>query len=246
MSAPAEWFRDWFGDAYMSLYPHRDEAEAGAGVHLFRSAARPEPGARVLDLACGVGRHLAHLTAAGFTAIGVDLSSRLLAEARRALGPGALLVRGDMRRLPFRSGSFGALANFFTSFGYFASPDEDREVVDEIRRVLAPGGVFMMDYLNAAFVRDTLVPEDDQVIGGRRVRQSRWLEGGTVTKRIEIEGPDGEGVETYYERVRMYEPAELVGVLERRGLRTTAEFGGYDGEAYERRSPRFLLVGKAE
>ena len=151
-----------------------------------------------------------------------------------------------MRRLPFRDESFGAIANFFTSFGYFASPEVDRVVVDEIRRVLAPGGVFLIDYLNADHVRDTLVPEDEQMIGGRRVRQSRWLEGGTVTKRIEIEGPDGEGRETFYERVRMYEPDELVALLRAHGLQTTDRFGGYDGAVHDRRSPRFVLVGHAE
>jgi len=246
MTAPTEWFRDWFGDAYLSLYPHRDEAEAGQGVRLFETAARPAKGARVLDLACGVGRHLLHLTEAGHTAVGIDLSARLLAEARALLGPEAHLVRGDMRRLPFRDGSFGALANFFTSFGYFATEEEDRDVVEEIRRVLRPGGVFLMDYLNAPYVRDTLIPDDELAVDGRIVRQTRWLEGGTVTKRIDIHSTEDDRSETFYERVRMYEPEELTSLLARLGLVTTARFGGYQGEPHDAGAARLLLVGHAE
>jgi SAM-dependent methyltransferase len=246
MTAPAEWFRDWFGEAYLSLYPHRNEADAGAGVGLFESAARPEPGAAVLDLGCGVGRHLTHLFEAGHDSVGFDLSARLLAEAKRTLELDVPLVRGDMRRLPFRAAAFGAVVNFFTSFGYFATPEEDRYVVDEVRRVLRPGGVFLLDYLNAPHVRDTLVPSDESESGGRLVRQTRWIDGETVTKRIEIAGPRPGEEEVYYERVRMYEPDQLVAMLRVHGLRTTERFGDYDGSEHGAASSRLLLVGRAE
>ena len=242
---PAEWFREWFGDAYLSLYPHRDEEEARAAVRLFVAAARPKPEGRVLDLACGAGRHLAHLERAGFAAIGIDLSAPLLREARRLIGPAARLVRGDMRQLPFHDGSFDAVASFFTSFGYFVSEAEDRKVAGEIRRVLRPGGVFLLDYLNAAHVRDTLVLTDESRIGERIVRQTRWLEGGSVVKRIEISSPDGGGPAIYHERVRMYEPADLTRLLEAHGLTTRERFGSYRGEPHADSSPRLLLVGVA-
>ena len=246
MTAPAEWFRDWFGDAYLSLYPHRDQAEAGAGVSLFLSKARPVPGCPVLDLGCGVGRHVGYLTEAGHLSVGLDLSARLLVEARRDLAPDGRLVRGDMRRLPFRKDSFGAVVNFFTSFGYFASPGEDRAVADEIHRVLRPGGVFLLDYLNAPHVRASLVPDGERTIDGRRVRQERWIDGDTVIKRITISAPPGGEEEIYFERVRMYEPDQLGAMLDAHGLGTTARFGDYDGSAVLPTSPRLLLVGKAE
>jgi SAM-dependent methyltransferase len=133
VTAPAEWFRDWFGDAYLSLYPHRDQVEAGAGVSLFLRKAAPAQGCPVLDLGCGVGRHVGFLNEAGHLSVGLDLSARLLLEARRVLGSSGRLVRGDMRRLPFRKESFGAVVNFFTSFGYFASPGEDRVYFERVR-----------------------------------------------------------------------------------------------------------------
>lgn len=245
MTAPAEWFRDWFGDAYLSLYPHRDQVEAGAGVSLFLRKAAPAAGCPVLDLGCGVGRHVGFLNEAGHLSVGLDLSARLLLEARRELGSSGRLVRGDMRRLPFRKESFGAVVNFFTSFGYFASPGEDRAVADEIRRVLRAAGVFLLDYLNAPHVRETLVPEDERTIEGRLVRQERWIDGDTVIKRIKISAAsDGED-EVYFERVRMYEPDQLSAMLDAHGLVTTARFGDYDGSSVVASSPRLLLVGRA-
>lgn len=246
MTAPAEWFRDWFGEAYLSLYPHRDKEEAETGVRLFQEAASPPEGAVVLDLGCGVGRHLVYLQAAGHTAVGLDLSTRLLHEARQQIGPRARLVRGDMRRLPFRGRSFDAVVSFFTSFGYFVTPGEDREVVDEIRRVLRPEGRFLLDYLNAPHVRESLVPRDQESVDGRTIRQTRWIDGDTVTKRIDIEADGLEDVETYYERVRMYEPDQLDAMLRAHGLRTLDRYGDYDGSPHGASSPRLLLVGRAE
>ncbi|MFQ5529476.1 MAG: class I SAM-dependent methyltransferase, partial [Gemmatimonadota bacterium] len=132
-----EWFRDWFGEEYLALYPHRDEAEAARAVRLFLDSVPPRDGP-VLDLACGAGRHARELVAAGVRVIGLDLSAVLLREARK-VDAGLLLVRGDMRRLPFAEFSFGGLTSFFTSFGYLSTVEEDRAVITQIRRTLAPG-----------------------------------------------------------------------------------------------------------
>jgi SAM-dependent methyltransferase len=250
MSAPAEWFRDWFGETYLSLYPHRDEAEAEAGVRLFQREAAPEPGGRVLDLACGYGRHLEKLLAAGYRSVGLDLSARLLRDAAKRPGVAGSLVRGDMRYLPFRDGTFDALVNFFTSFGYFASEDEDRLVVREMRRVVRPGGMFLLDYMNAPWVMANLEAETDVETDGRRVRQRRWIETGHVIKRIEIfpRGRDGaveDAPQVFHERVRLYEPDELGALLERHGLEVSARFGDYGGAPFGSDSSRLLIAGVA-
>lgn len=271
---PPDWYRRWFGETYLALYPHRDEEEAETAVRLFRRTADPGEGSLILDLACGAGRHLPHLARGGYRPVGLDLSAPLLREARgRGVHP---LVRGDMRRLPFPAGAFDALVNFFTSFGYFESEGEDRRAVAEIARVLRPGGTFLLDYLNASRVRRDLVSEDEGVVGGRRVRQRRWLEGGAVVKRIEIGGAseaagkvggagapegtdagdaDGAGAteaggdvgdveEVHYERVRLYEPGELEEMLAGEGLVPEARFGDYGGDEHGAGSPRLILIGR--
>ncbi|MFW6083858.1 MAG: class I SAM-dependent methyltransferase, partial [Gemmatimonadota bacterium] len=202
----------------------------------------------VLDLACGAGRHLRELASAGVSAVGLDLSRVLLAEARAA-DPAARLVRGDMRRLPFADGAFGALTSFFTSFGYFASRADDRTAAREMRRVLRPGGSFMLDFFNADRVREELVPRDVREARGRRVIQTRRIVDDTVVKRIRIEELEpGEETRTprhFHERVRLYSAEELSSLLRAEGLRTERRYGDYDGGEAGAGAERLILVGEA-
>ncbi len=240
-----EWFRDWFGEEYLALYPHRDEREAREAVDLFREVAAPAPGSRLLDLACGAGRHLRELRSAGLDATGLDLSLTLLRSARSD-APADPLVRGDMRQLPFASGAFGGLTSFFTSFGYFADSSDDRRVLGEMARVLAPGGTFMLDFLNADRVRKHLVEEDSREVGGRRVVQVREIVDGVVVKRIRIEPLDEGPARHFEERVRLYSCEELVSLLADAGLATRQRFGDYEGARFAVRSPRLILAGRLD
>lgn len=240
-----EWFRDWFGEEYLALYPHRDEEEARQAVELFCDVASPRPGLRVLDVACGAGRHLRELEKAGLHPTGLDLSKVLLMSARSG-SPAAALVRGDMRRLPFVARAFGGLTSFFTSFGYFADPSDDRRVVREMARVLVQGSAFMLDFLNAARVRDDLVERDIREVGGSRVIQSREIADGVVVKQIRIE-PLAQGpVRQFEERVRLYSSEELVTLLGDVGLVAQHRFGDYTGHEFEAGSPRLILAGRLD
>ncbi|NNK49800.1 MAG: class I SAM-dependent methyltransferase [Gemmatimonadetes bacterium] len=238
-----EWFHDWFGEEYLALYPHRDEREAREAVALFLDVSSPEPGFRVLDLACGAGRHLRELQAVGLSATGLDLSATLLKSARAA-APTDPLVRGDMRELPFSRGAFEGLTSFFTSFGYFAEPDDDRRVLREVSRVLRPGGAFMLDFLNADRVMQDLVAEDCREVGRRRVRQIREIADGVVVKHIRIEPMDQGVVQRFEERVRLYSLEQLESLLADAGLTTTHRFGEYGGAPFTEGSARLILAGR--
>jgi len=243
-SAPTrEWFRDWFGEEYLALYPHRDEREAREAVDLFRDVGFPTHGSRVLDLACGAGRHLLELRAAGLDATGLDLSLTLLRSARAA-APATPLVRGDMRQLPFRPGAFSGLTSFFTSFGYFADPVDDLRVLKEMARVLAPGGTFMLDFLNASRVREKLVAEDRSEVEGNRIVQVREIADDVVVKRIRIEPFDGGPVRHFEERVRLYSCEKLVSLLAEASLLASHRFGDYSGAPFRTESPRLILAGR--
>lgn len=242
------WYRSWFGESYLALYPHRDDKEARAAVDLLLRTLRgigrlPEPGEPVLDLACGAGRHLRALRDHHVDALGMDLSASLLREAGRRLGR-VPRVRGDMRHLPFRAGTFTGVTSFFTSFGYFEREEEDLQVLREVRRVLRPGGWLMVDFLNASRVRAELRPRDVRRVGGRVVEQERRLvEGGRrVEKRIRIVDEATGQTEEFLERVRLYEARELDHLLATTGFLVEARFGGYDGRAEVDEAPRRILL----
>src|SRR5206468_11908124 len=111
------------------------------------SALELARGARVLDLACGHGRHSARLARRGFDVTGLDVSASSL-ELARETEPAAEYVEGDMRKLPFEDASFDAAINLFTAFGYFEDEADDARVLHEVSRVLRPGGSFLIDTIN--------------------------------------------------------------------------------------------------
>jgi len=234
-----EWFEQWFGEEYHALYPHRDDEDARRAVALIRQAAPWKRGDRILDLACGPGRHAAELERLGGRVIGFDLSRAMLRRARERTG--ACLVRGDMRALPFREGSFALAVNLFTSFGYFVDDAEHRLVLRQVAAALVPRGVFVLDYLNAEHVRRTL--KLGERTAGRDVRVTRRIDGDSrfVIKEIELRD---EG-RRFEERVRLYGAEELAALLTDAGLRIVARFGDYDGGPPDADAPRVILVGRS-
>ncbi len=232
------WYQEWFGEEYLELYAHRDEAEAKQQVEFFQRQCGPVRGA-LLDLACGQGRHMTILEPAGYRVVGCDLSFVLLRTGVEEYGP-MPVARADMRSLPFRSGSFGGLVSFFTSFGYFSTEEENEQVVREMARVLAPGAVFLFDYLNVDRELDRLVQKEQRETPMGSVRIERWFDPSdrSFNKRITI------GEKRYLERVRGYDLGEISAMFTSSGLIIDSVFGDFDGAPYQPSSPRLILVGR--
>lgn len=234
----SDWFAHWFDEDYSLVYAHRDETEAEQAVALALEVAPGLGMGPVLDLGCGGARHLGVLRRTHPGAFGLDLSAHLLGTAPPDLRP--WLLRGDMRALPIRPGSLAGVTLWFTPFGYF-SDLQNQQVLDGIARVLAPGGVLVLDFLNAGRLRRELEPESTLEREGLRVTIQRRIEAGRVVKRMELLRLDSGAVRTVTESVRLYEPWELVGMAARAGLRMRAERGDYGGARFEAlASPRWI------
>jgi len=231
------WYREWFGEEYLELYAHRDEHEARRQMLFFREHFGDVDGV-ILDLACGMGRHLTEFNGAGFNAVGCDLSFTLLRTGIDEYGP-LPVARADMRSLPFCSGSFAGLVNFFTSFGYFATEEENLSVVREMARVLRPDGVFLFDYLNVDRELDKLVERETRETPSGPVEIERWFDprDRSFNKRITI------GQKRYLERVRGYDLNEISTMFTSSGLSIRQVFGDFTGAPFDAASPRLILVG---
>ena len=233
-----EWFKDWFDKDYAAIYGHRDEREAEGAVAMALALAPQLGTGPVLDLGCGAGRHLAVLRRSNPGAFGLDLSPDLLALAPRDLRP--WLLRGDMLRLQLRPGTLAGICMWFTPFGYF-SDQENRALCLRLRDLLRPGGVLLLDYLNAPFVRAHLVPEDDTRHGGIQVRSRRTLEGDRLVKRMTLTHLETGQTRDAMESLRLYEPAELRAMAGASGLELLREAGDYQGAPFvESHSGRWI------
>jgi len=230
------WYETAFQKEYLDLYYHRDDESAkGEAAFAAKALGLPE-GARVLDVACGSGRHARALAELGFRVVGVDLSRDLLGEAGDVTR-----LRADMRTLPF-SAEFDAATSFFTSFGYF-DDDGNRGTLASIAAALRPGGAFLLDFLNATLIRARLVPESREERDGRTYDIRRSIEGDRVVKQVAITDEAG-AVRRYTESVRLYLHNELVVLLRGVGLKPIAAYGDYDGRDYTSDAPRCILVSQ--
>ncbi len=233
------WYKEWFGEDYLELYAHRDHREAAAHIDFVEAqlgASRPKA---VLDLACGAGRHMDELRRRGYRALGIDLSLTLLAVGRELPRVG-----GDMRNLPFADGSFDWVLNFFTAFGYFESERENFRVLEEIVRVLRPGGRFMIDFFNSVKVIKELRPTESLQRDGRQVDIERWYDSAArrINKRIRIQA-QGQPPRTFLESVRAYGAEEMVCGVHWAGLEVDGVLGGFDGQVFQPDSDRLIIVG---
>jgi SAM-dependent methyltransferase len=234
-----EWFEEWFGEEYLQLYPHRDAAEADRAVALILDRTGFAPGWRVLDVACGAGRHARAFERAGARCVGLDLSAALLRVARTVTA--APLVRADMRALPVRPASMDLTVNLFTSFGYFERDAEHAAALHEMVATLRPRGWFVIDFLNPAAVRAQLVPRETQRLDGTEVTVERSVspDGRYVCKTITTAAGRRFG-----ERVRLFGADEFATMLGEADVAVRESFGDYDASPLATDSPRTILFGQ--
>lgn len=233
------WFDAAFERGYLELYPHRDLAAAQAEVDGLLARGLPAAGGRVLDLGCGFGRHLVALRGRGLDAYGLDRSAQLLARIPPELR--TRVVRGDSRALPYRNGAFAAVLVLFSSFGYFDEAGNARALA-ELARVLAPGGLAVLDLMNPPRVRATLVPESVTRREGLELHERRHLADGgrRVQKAVRVRAADGRE-HAWREDVRLYELAELRPLLAATGLGLERVEGDFDGCPYAPDAPRQIV-----
>ncbi|MFT5291215.1 MAG: SAM-dependent methyltransferase [Planctomycetota bacterium] len=237
------WFESAFEAGYLDVYAHRSQDAARAEVAGLLERQLVPAGGCLLDLACGAGRHTLAFLEAGCAVVGLDLSGALLARAQELDG-GILrdrLVRGDVRALPFRTGAFDTVAMLFSSWGYF-DDDANAEVLEVVARSVAPGGLLLLDLMNADRIRRTLVPESRDEKGGRVMVQRRHLghHGRRVVKHVSVTEADGTE-RTWHEDVRLYGPNELEVLLLARGFRLERLEGDFDGRPFDADAPRMIV-----
>jgi SAM-dependent methyltransferase len=245
-----EWWENHFDAQYLLEYEpifdaRRDRREV---ARLLEILALPV-GARILDVPCGQGRHAHLLAEAGFDVTGFDYSKHLLKAAkRRGTGSSLRYVRGDMRALPDEwTGTFDAVINLFTSFGFFLDPADDVRVIHEFARVLAPGGTLVWhggsrDGIMARFLdRDWWHTQDGTFIGHEREFDPL---SGVMTVHATFRGPKINGEREH--RIRLYTATRLAELCASAGLIVEDAYESWTPKPLQPASSEMLLVARKD
>ncbi len=237
------WFKQWFDSSfYHQLYANRDEHEAASFIDELVNELQPATDSKMLDLGCGNGRHSKYLASKGFDVTGMDLAASSIRQAKRSETRNLHFYRHDMR-VPFGRNTFDYVFNFFTSFGYFDNPSEDRKVVSNIYSALKPGGLLVMDYINSVYSEKKLVPVEKKEIDGIVYNIIRWTTDTHFFKKIRIENM-GDPIE-HIERVKKFSVDDLKNLFAHCGLHLEKVYGDYHLNEYDiQTSPRLILVAK--
>ena len=215
-------------------------------VDFLEQALAVGPGAQLLDLACGNGRHAIELAARGYQMTGLDLSEEFIVEAQAEARTTALPVRwitDDMRSLSSVSEFDGAYC-FGNSFGYM-SREETQGFLAALGRALKPGARFIIDTGMAA---ESLLPS---------LARTRWFRLGDILmlsenryhaaeSRLDIDYTFVRGgeVETRPTSSYLFTVGELCRMHAEAGLQPVELFGSLNREPYQLGSPRLLLVSR--
>jgi SAM-dependent methyltransferase len=241
-----DWFEAWFDSPlYEKLYANRDQEEARQLISLLEKTIPLDRDYKILDLGCGRGRHAITLARKGYHVTGVDLSERAIETAQeKAINAGLSKVHfqvGDMRNpLPRK---FDVILNLFTTFGYFIDDNENTRVLDSVLQMLKTDGVFVLDYLNAAHVVETFIPEESGQFQDIDYTIQRYLKEGAIHKDITFKKEATGSEKTYSEKVKLYDSGWFRQQLNERKLKIDHIYGDYEGGEYEEESsPRLLII----
>lgn len=245
-----EWVEKVFGELFLATVPDSIERRTAKETNFIEASLELGSDDKILDLACGYGRHTLELAGRGYDVVGFDLSKPLLEKGLAAAKRKSLDVNffhGDMRSLEF-DGIFDAVFCWQSSFGYY----EDRtnaNILARINRSLQEGGQFLLDIMNRDYVirkmphriwwegRDCIFLEEGEFdfdTSVLHVNRSYIYDSG----RPPIE-------QNWY--IRLYSRHEIIRLLEKTGFEVTEISGAlyYRGHFIGRDSPQLIVRAEA-
>ena len=237
------WYEDWFNSPfYHKLYFEHDEKEAKAFIYQLIEHLKPTPGCKVLDVACGKGRHSKTLASLGFNVTGIDISPDSIAFAKQFEDEGLEFFVHDMR-LPFYSNYFDYAFNFFTSFGYFKTRREHDSAIRSIAKSLKPGGKFVIDYLNVHYAEDHLLTSEIKQLGATTYDILRWHDATHFYKKITVNDKSLEQPFTCTEKVTKFLLGDFTEMFAFQGMQVREVFGDYKLNPYDiKKTPRLIII----
>ena len=237
------WFAKWFDSPYYhTLYKNRDEREAQVFIDNLIDYLRISKGSKLIDIACGKGRHAKYFNQKGMDVVGVDLSLNSINTAKKDENKNLQFSVHDMRE-NYQEETFDIVTNLFTSFGYFEDNKDEQKAINAMGGNLKKEGILIIDFMNAKKVIDHLVLNEQKTIDGIQFEITRQVKDGYILKDIRI--TDGEEQQQFQEKVKAITLADYSEFITNAGLKIIDIFGNYKLDNFDEEiSDRLILICK--
>lgn len=236
------WFESWFDTEYYHiLYKERNDEEAQLLMDNLTHYLNLPEDAKILDLACGKGRHAIYLNSLDFDVTGADLSENSIAEASKFANDKLHFKVHDMRE-PFEE-KYDAIFNLFTSFGYFEDNADNYKTIKAIHDSLTETGFAVIDFMNVDYVVENLVADEVKSVDGIDFHIKRYLKDGYIYKEIDFEDQG----ETFHftEKVQALRLTDFEQIMEEAGIFLLDIFGDYKlRKFFKTQSERLIMIFK--
>jgi SAM-dependent methyltransferase len=238
----SNWYTSWFDTPYYHiLYKDRDYNEAQFFIDNITQYLNLPDNAKVLDLACGRGRHSIYLNQLGYNVTGVDLSSNSITQASQHENETLHFKIHDMRE-PLTE-KFEAIFNLFTSFGYFDNDSDNLKTLTAIQNSLSEYGFAVMDFMNVDFVVPNLVAEEIKTVDGIDFHIKRYYQDKHIFKEIKF--TDNGNDYAFTEKVAALSLKDFENLMEQAGIYLLEIFGDYKLNKFiPTTSPRLIMIFK--
>lgn len=247
MRQKKQWFETWFNTHYYHiLYQNRNDDEAQLFISNLLNYLQPSQKAKILDLACGKGRHARFIAERGFDVTGIDLAPESIAFAKKSEHEYLRFRVSDMRE-QFAENEFDYVFNFFTSFGYFENRNDNFKAMGSIATALRPKGFLVIDFMNARKVMNTLVRQEQKTLNNIDFHIKRYIDGGFIVKEIKVEDATNKKVAHFEERVQALTLVYFKKFFQRHNLKLLKKWGDYELNKFDvRYSNRLIMLAQKE
>ena len=235
------WFASWFDSPYYHiLYKDRDDSEAADFMDRLTQYLHLHPSSKILDLACGKGRHSRYLSSLGYDVTGVDLSAQSITYAKKFEKENLNFAVHDMC-LPYKKAAFNTVFNLFTSFGYFDNELDNLRTIKAIKANLSSNGLAVIDFLNVSYVASNLVKQETKIVDGISFDIKREINNGYIQKHISFFVNNNHY--EFTEKVRALTFLDFKNYFKDAGLKLKQTFGNYHLNAFDAAtSERLILI----
>ncbi len=242
-----EWFESWFDSEYYHLlYEHRNVEEAEIFTANIAKLFPPIKYKKLLETACGKGRHALSFANKGYDVTGFDLSINSIAEAKK-LQKENLALKFEVHNIldTFDQEEYDIVTNLFTSFGYFENTLLDLAAISNLKLALKKDGLIIQDYFNASLVKNDEIWQE-KTVNNVHFKTKKTIENGYVYKEILVsDSKIGLNNISFEEKVRLITLEDFKQLYKANHLNIIDIYGDYELNKFDAAfSPRLIIIAQ--